>query len=60
MNETYDHRIDIWSIGVLTFELCTGSPPFEASTSHATYQRITTLDLQMPSHLSPECCDFIE
>lgn len=28
----YDHRVDIWGVGVLAFELCSGSPPFESST----------------------------
>ena len=27
----YDHTVDIWSIGILTFEFLTGSPPFEAN-----------------------------
>lgn len=33
-NKTYDHTIDIWCIGVLTFEFCSGSPPFESSDSN--------------------------
>jgi serine/threonine protein kinase len=27
--DPYDKTIDIWSIGVLAYELCVGSPPFE-------------------------------
>jgi len=26
----YDKRIDIWSIGILTFEFCAGKAPFES------------------------------
>jgi len=30
---SYDKTVDIWSIGVLAFELCVGKPPFESSNS---------------------------
>lgn len=25
----YDNSVDVWSIGVLTFELLTGNPPYK-------------------------------
>jgi serine/threonine protein kinase len=28
----YDKTIDIWSLGVLAYEFCVGSPPFEDNT----------------------------
>lgn len=26
---THDNNIDIWSLGILIYEFCVGSPPFE-------------------------------
>lgn len=30
----YDFKVDIWSVGVLTYELITGKPPFENRSNH--------------------------
>jgi serine/threonine protein kinase len=29
-NKEHDHSVDIWALGVLTYEFLVGSPPFEA------------------------------
>jgi serine/threonine protein kinase len=31
--QTHDEKVDLWSLGVLTFEFLVGKPPFEASAS---------------------------
>jgi serine/threonine protein kinase len=31
--QTHDEKVDLWSLGVLTFEFLVGKPPFEASVS---------------------------
>lgn len=28
-NDFYDDKIDVWSVGILTYELLTGKAPFE-------------------------------
>ena len=40
LGESYDHRVDIWSLGVLMFELLVGKAPFDAPETEQTQQRI--------------------
>ena len=39
-NKQHDDRVDIWSLGVLSYEFLVGSPPFESPTQRETYIRI--------------------
>ena len=45
-SKPYDDKIDIWAVGILTYELLTGQAPFTGNNEHATYSNITNLDLQ--------------
>ncbi len=36
----YDHRVDVWSLGVMAYEFVVGHPPFEAQTAAKTYENI--------------------
>jgi len=57
----YTHEVDIWSMGVLAYELVIGKPAFETTTNAATMDKIDKVDLKFPTHikLSNECRDFI-
>merc|ERR1712059_59480 len=55
----HDEKVDLWSLGALTYEFLVGKPPFEAETNNETYRRITKVDLKFPSHLSTESKDLI-
>ena len=58
-NKDYDESVDIWSLGVLTYEFLVGSPPFETSGHQSTYRRICKVDVNYPDHLSELAVDFI-
>jgi aurora kinase len=55
----YDKSVDIWAVGILIYELCTGSPPFESDSTEETYKRIMKRGLKLPTYLSIDCKDLI-
>ena len=57
--EFYDKTIDIWGLGILTYEFCVGRPPFESESNRDTYNRIRNLEYCFPATLSLEVQDFI-
>jgi len=59
MGKHHDHKVDNWSLGVLTFELLCGSPPFETQNQIETYRRISRVDIRFPSYVTKEARHFI-
>jgi aurora kinase len=55
----HDATVDVWSLGVLTYEFLCGNPPFEAKGHSETYRRISKVDLRFPAHVSAEARDLI-
>jgi len=48
LGESYDHRVDIWSLGVLMFELLVGKAPFDAPETEQTQLRIRSDEVAFP------------
>jgi aurora kinase A len=58
--DLYDERVDIWSLGVLCYELNTGKAPFEVpNDQEGTYDKICSAEVDFPPHLSNELKDLI-
>lgn len=55
----YDAKVDLWSLGVLCFELTTGKPPFEHRVHKEAFKKIMSLNYKCPEFLSELCKDFI-
>ncbi|GAA5853893.1 hypothetical protein JCM9279_005759 [Rhodotorula babjevae] len=59
-NKEHTTAVDLWALGVLTYEFLVGTPPFEDLSGHAgTYRKITRLEYTIPPSVSPEAADLV-
>lgn len=58
----HDHAVDLWALGVLTYELLVGGPPFEHEDGRKTQRKIRYLDYTFPAALKLHYAskDFID
>ncbi|MCJ1395934.1 spindle assembly checkpoint kinase [Xylographa bjoerkii] len=55
----YTQAVDLWSLGVLTYEFLVGEAPFE-DTQIQTQRKIARCDMTVPAFVSPEAKDLIK
>jgi len=56
----YTTQVDVWAVGVLTYELLVGTAPFEKSTRPATYENIMGGEPEFPACMSKAARSFIK
>ena len=59
-NFGHDHRVDIWCIGVLMFELLTGQPPWMGNTVQALKFNISRMKIRWQKNMDPDAVDLIK
>lgn len=52
IGKPHTKHVDLWSLGVLCYELLAGEPPFQAKEYDTTYRKITKLELKIPDTIS--------
>ena len=60
LGEDHDPSVDWWSFGVITYELLSGIPPFNAKDKVTVFENILNRNIEWPEDFTDEACEFIE
>lgn len=51
--------VDLWSLGVLTYEFLVGNPPFESQSTSETFDKIKSVEIKYPSNFPQGAKDLL-
>lgn len=58
--QPYDHSADLWSLGVILYELVVGQPPFYTNSIYSLIHHIVRDPVRLPTGISPEFRSFLK